>query len=108
MADVKISQLPAAALPLTGSEIFPLVQNSVTVQTPVSSVSKAIVVNISDFTGTGTQTIFTLPSSPANLNLTNIYINGVYQNKNTYTLSSSSITFSEAPPYNSIIEAVYL
>lgn len=38
MADVKISQLPQASLPLSGSEIFPLVQNGVTVQAPVGNV----------------------------------------------------------------------
>lgn len=37
MADVKISQLPQASLPLTGSEVFPLVQNGVTVQAPVAT-----------------------------------------------------------------------
>lgn len=37
MADVKITQLPQASLPLTGTEVFPIVQNGVTVQAPVSS-----------------------------------------------------------------------
>jgi hypothetical protein len=46
MADVKISQLPQAALPLAGSEVFPLVQNGVTVQAPVRSVGS--VATISD------------------------------------------------------------
>lgn len=35
MADVKISQLPQASLPFTGSEVFPLVQNGVTVQAAI-------------------------------------------------------------------------
>jgi len=33
-----------------------------------------------------------------------IFINGVYQNQNTYTVASGSVTFSEAPPFNSVIE----
>jgi len=37
MADVKITQLPQATLPLAGSEVFPLVQNGTTVQAPVGS-----------------------------------------------------------------------
>jgi hypothetical protein len=41
MADVKISQLPQASLPLTGAEVFPLVQNGVTVQASVTSVGTA-------------------------------------------------------------------
>jgi hypothetical protein len=33
-----------------------------------------------------------------------IYINGVYQNKNTYTIAGGNVTFSEAPPFTSVIE----
>lgn len=50
-------------------------------------------------TGTGTQTIFAVPFLPSL-----IYINGVYQNQNTYTLAGGNVTFSEAPPLTSIIE----
>jgi hypothetical protein len=62
---------------------------------------------IANFTGNGTQTIFTLPLSPIDENSTQIYINGVYQNKNTYSVTTTSITFSEAPPVTSQIEVVY-
>lgn len=37
MAGTKISELPAATLPLTGSELVPVVQSGATVQTNVSS-----------------------------------------------------------------------
>ena len=50
-------------------------------------------------TGDGVQKIFAVSSIP-----NAIYINGVYQNQNTYTVSSGSVTFSEAPPYTSVIE----
>jgi hypothetical protein len=60
---------------------------------------------VADFTGDGAQTTFVLPFSP--LNDTQIYINGVYQNKNTYSLTSITIVFSEAPPLNSKIEVLY-
>ena len=50
-------------------------------------------------TGDGAQTLF-----PVNGNPTSIYINGVYQNQNTWSFSGGSVTFSEAPPFNSIIE----
>jgi len=36
-----------------------------------------------------------------------IYINGVYQNQNTYTLASGNVTFTQAPPLNTIIEFVF-
>ena len=50
-------------------------------------------------TGNGTQTIFAVTSTPFA-----IYINGVYQNQNTYTVSGGNVTFSEAPPITSVIE----
>jgi hypothetical protein len=50
-------------------------------------------------TGDGTQTIFAVNSTPFA-----IYINGVYQNQNTYTVSGGNVTFSEAPPVTSVIE----
>ena len=50
-------------------------------------------------TGTGTQTIFAVPFVPSL-----IYINGVYQNQNTYTFAAGNVTFSEAPPFTSTIE----
>jgi hypothetical protein len=53
----------------------------------------------SNATGTGVQTIFPVSSEPSA-----IYINGVYQNQNTYTFASGNVTFSQAPPFTSIIE----
>lgn len=57
---------------------------------------------VTNATGTGTQTIFNVSSTP-----TAIYINGVYQNQNTYTLTPNTVTFSQAPPFTSIIEFVF-
>ena len=56
----------------------------------------------SNATGTGVQTIFPVSSVPSA-----IYINGVYQNQNTYTFAAGNVTFSQAPPYTSIIEFVF-
>jgi hypothetical protein len=56
---------------------------------------------VQNATGTGTQTIFNVSSTPSA-----IYINGVYQNQNTYTLTPNTVTFSQAPPFTSIIEFV--
>jgi len=52
--------------------------------------------------GNGTTTAFAV-----NDGFTAIYINGVYQNRNTYSVSSNTVTFSAAPPNTSIIEVVY-
>jgi hypothetical protein len=50
-------------------------------------------------TGNGIQLIFSVTSTPFA-----IYINGVYQNQNTYTVAGGNVTFSEAPPLTSVIE----
>ena len=63
---------------------------------------------IANFTGTGSQVNFVLASNPTNENSTQIYINGVYQQKNTYSIAAATITFSEAPPINSTIEVNYV
>jgi hypothetical protein len=61
---------------------------------------------IINFTGDGTTVSFSLGNA-VNENNTNVYINGVYQQKNTYSMSGSSIVFSTAPPYTSTIEVTY-
>jgi len=63
---------------------------------------------IANFTGNGSTVAFTLASSPANENATNVFINGVYQQKNTYSLAGAVLTFSEAPPVTSLIEVNYV
>jgi hypothetical protein len=50
-------------------------------------------------TGDGVETVFSVPFVPSQ-----IFINGVYQNQNTYTLAGGNVTFSEAPPITSVIE----
>jgi hypothetical protein len=56
----------------------------------------------SNATGTGSQTIFPVSSVPSA-----IYINGVYQNQNTYAFANGNVTFTQAPPFTSIIEFVF-
>jgi len=63
---------------------------------------------IGNFTGDGATVAFTLASAPASENATNVYINGVYQQKNTYSVAGVTLTFSEAPPVTSSIEVNYV
>ena len=63
--------------------------------------------NPENFTGDGTTVAFTLSTSVANENVISAYINGVYQNKNTFSVSGTTLTFSEAPPLTSLIEILY-
>jgi hypothetical protein len=63
---------------------------------------------VANFTGNGVTVAFTLTSAPVNENTTNVYINGVYQQKNTYSVAGAVLTFSEAPPTTSSIEVNYV
>lgn len=65
-------------------------------------------IRVSNFTGTGSQTAFSLSAAPANENNTWVYINGVFQQKNSYAVSGVTLTFSEAPPLTSKIEVNYI
>jgi hypothetical protein len=67
----------------------------------------AVAYQVQNFTGTGSQIVFTLSSSSLGENFTSVYINGVYQQKNTYTVSGVTLTFSQAPPYTSSIEVMF-
>ena len=60
-------------------------------------------------TGDGTTIAFTLPAAPANENFTNVFINGVYQNKTTYNVAGSTLSFtSGAPAVGDIIEVMII
>jgi hypothetical protein len=63
---------------------------------------------IASFTGTGTQVSFVLPSAPASTDTTQIFINGIYQQKSTYTISGAEVIFSQAPPFTSSVEVVFV
>lgn len=60
-----------------------------------------------NFTGDGATVAFTLSAAPNSENSTFVYINGVYQQKNTYSIAGAVLTFSEAPPVTSSIEVNY-
>jgi hypothetical protein len=62
--------------------------------------------NVVNFTGTGAQVAYTMPATVAK-NSTMVFINGVYQQKNTYSVSGTTLTFSQAPPITSTIEVMY-
>jgi len=59
---------------------------------------------LDNFSGTGSQVDYTLSASPSSENAIDVYINGLYQQKDTFSLSGSTLTFSTAPPNGSTIE----
>ena len=52
------------------------------------------------FSGNGSQTAFTLPLVPTDSDGVQIYINGVRQNKESFGITSNTVTFFEAPPFD--------
>jgi len=62
--------------------------------------------NAYSFLGDGTTTIFTLASDAGSNYNTQIYIDGIYQEKETYSLTELALTFSEAPPLEASIEVM--
>ena len=57
-------------------------------------------------TGDNSDTTLTLSVTPSNENHTNVYFDGVYQSKDNYSISGTTITFSTAPPTGVLVEAV--
>jgi hypothetical protein len=67
-----------------------------------AAVSASVVQN--DFIGDGVEVDFTLSASPSTKLATSVFINGVYQEKDSYSISGNVLTFTIAPPLNSSIE----
>jgi hypothetical protein len=59
---------------------------------------------VDTFAGTGTQVAFELSTTPTGINQTLVNIDGVAQLKSSYSLSGSTLTFSEAPANGADIE----
>jgi hypothetical protein len=62
------------------------------------AVNTAAVISYQDFSGTGSQTAFTMSVTPANPESVIIAISGVVQDPGNYTVSGTTLTFSTAPP----------
>ena len=69
--------------------------------------SSQLVAQKNTFTGNGSTTAYTLTSTVADEARTQVYIDGVYQSKDTYSTSGNTLTFSTAPPNTSAIEIIH-
>ncbi len=70
-----------------------------------SSISGSNVI-LNSFTGDGSDTTFTLSTAPQSENNTQVYLDGVYQNKTTYSVSGTTLTFDAAPANTVAIEVM--
>ena len=64
--------------------------------------------HVYNFTGDGATVNFTLGMEPGSENNTQVYIDGVYQQKDGYNVSGSIVQFSVAPPNLSTIEVMVI
>jgi hypothetical protein len=72
----------------------------------ITNEANSTVVYLDEFTGDNSTVDFTLSVSVTDENITQAYIDGVYQNKDTYSVSGTTLTFSTAPPLNADIEVI--
>ena len=61
---------------------------------------------VDNFTGDGSDTTFTMAADPLTENNTDVFVDGVYQFKNTYSVSGTTLTFSEAPANGALVEVM--
>ena len=61
---------------------------------------------VDEFTGNGSTAAYTLSGAPESENNTQVFINGVYQEKATYSLSGTTLTFDDNIANGSSIEVV--
>jgi hypothetical protein len=71
-------------------------------------VSTSGVIARDSFTGNGSTTAYVLSMSISNENATQVYLDGVYQSKNNYSTSGSTLERSTAPPNGTAIEVVHI
>jgi len=59
---------------------------------------------VNSFTGDGSTTDFTLTVTPEDENNTQLYVDGVYQSKSTYTINGTTLALDSAPANSAAIE----
>ena len=61
---------------------------------------------VDTFPVSSTQTAFTLSQDPVNKSNISVYVEGVYQESSTYSLSATTLTLSESPANGTTVEVV--
>jgi len=89
---LNVQSLDVQGLTIGGTSVFP---NTASISTTYATQTH---------TGDGTTTTFAMGYNPAIKANVDAHIDGVYQNVDTFTISGTNLTFSEAPPLNSKIE----
>tara|TARA_A100001011_G_scaffold388022_1_gene466845 strand:+ start:1665 stop:2855 length:1191 start_codon:yes stop_codon:yes gene_type:complete len=64
--------------------------------------------SINTMTGDNSDTTLSLSKTPANENFVQVYYDGVYQHKDTFSVSGNTVTFSTAPATGVKVEAIVM
>jgi hypothetical protein len=96
--------LAGNVITFTGTPIIGAIIEVKTINAPPTTVLTGLVYD--SFTGDGNTTAFTLSSTPTNRNFTLVTVGGVVQQKTTYSVASTTLTFSTAPLFSSPIEVI--
>ena len=101
--NIAVSGQSTVAADSTGDTLTLVGQNGVTITTDASSDTVTIdghtsyaPFNTDLFTGNGSTTAFVLGSTPSSEDNLIVFLEGVYQNKNSYSLSGSTLTLTPA------------
>jgi hypothetical protein len=86
MGDIKLKNASGGSVTLTPVDMAADISISVPQQFIVNT-----------FSGTGAQVSFTLTRAPYDKTRTLVFVNGLYQNKSTYSVSGTTLTFNSAP-----------
>ena len=101
----------SAAAALVSETAAGVSETAAAVSEAAAAASAAIVVagsafHTDDYTGDGSTVAYAMLYEPNNKDNTQVYVDGVYQNKLGYSYVGTTLTFTEAPPINSSIEIV--
>ena len=106
--NIAVSGQTTVAADSTGDTVTLVGQNGVTITTTAGTDTvtfdgnKSINPFVTDlFTATSNQTAYTLSTTPSTEDNLIVFVEGVYQNKNSYTLSGSTLTLDAAPATSS-------
>ena len=72
----------------------------------VASAISGTNLNVDSMVGDGSDTTLTLSIAPVSSANTQVYVSGVYQNKDTYSVSGTTLTFTTAPPSGAAVQVM--
>ena len=105
-----IIQLEVIVRNIAAGSNFNLTTNAATDTLTIESTASGggtVTVQRNNYTGDGTTTVYGVSSTIASENNIQIYLDGVYQDKDTYTTSVSNVTFSTENPNTTEIQIMH-